>query len=53
MGVREVRAVIYARVGPSGHESALERRVQYLTQYCSARVYRVADVLGGVMRVGW
>ncbi|ACL11799.1 IS element ISDka1 orfA, putative resolvase [Desulfurococcus amylolyticus 1221n] len=42
---REVRAVVYARVSSSDQRSDLERQVQYLTQYCSARGYRVVDVL--------
>ena len=46
--VKEVRAVIYARVGSSDQKSDLERQVQYLTQYCSAKGYRVVDVLSDV-----
>ncbi len=42
---KEVRAVVYARVSSSDQRSDLERQVQYLTQYCSARGYRVVDVL--------
>ncbi|ACL10764.1 IS element ISDka1 orfA, putative resolvase [Desulfurococcus amylolyticus 1221n] len=42
---REVRAVVYARVSSSDQKSDLERQVQYLTQYCSAKGYRVVDVL--------
>ena len=42
---REVRAVIYARVSSSDQGSDLERQVQYLTQYCSAKGYRLVDVL--------
>ncbi|ACL10573.1 IS element ISDka1 orfA, putative resolvase [Desulfurococcus amylolyticus 1221n] len=42
---REVRAVVYARVSSSDQRSDLERQVQYLTQYCSAKGYRVVDVL--------
>ncbi|WP_048058979.1 IS607 family transposase [Desulfurococcus amylolyticus] len=41
----EVRAVVYARVSSSDQKSDLERQVQYLTQYCSAKGYRVVDVL--------
>ena len=45
---REVRAVIYARVSSSDQRSDLERQVQYLTQYCSSKGYRVVDVLSDV-----
>ncbi|WP_042667868.1 IS607 family transposase [Desulfurococcus amylolyticus] len=45
---REVRAVVYARVSSSDQKSDLERQVQYLTQYCSAKGYRVVDVLSDV-----
>jgi len=44
----EVRAVIYARVSSSDQKSDLERQVQYLTQYCSAKGYKVVDVLSDV-----
>jgi len=45
---REVRAVIYACVSSSDQKSDLERQIQYLTQYCSAKGYRVIDVLSDV-----
>ena len=45
---KEVRAVIYARVSSSDQRSDLERQVQYLTQYCSSKGYRVVDVLSDV-----
>jgi excisionase family DNA binding protein len=45
---REIRAVIYARVSSSDQRSDLERQVQYLTQYCSSKGYRVVDVLSDV-----
>ena len=45
---REVRAVTYARVSSSDQKSDLERQIQYLTQYCTAKGYRVADVLSDV-----
>jgi len=45
---REARAVIYARVGSSDQRSDLERQIQYLTQYCTAKGYRVVDVLSDV-----
>ncbi|HDJ51567.1 MAG TPA: IS607 family transposase [Thermoprotei archaeon] len=46
--VKEVRSVIYARVSSSDQKSDLERQIQYLTQYCSAKGYRVIDVLSDV-----
>ncbi len=45
---REARAVIYACVSSSDQKTDLERQVQYLTQYCSAKGYRVVDVLSDV-----
>jgi len=45
---KEIRAVIYARVSSSDQRSDLERQVQYLTQYCSSKGYRVIDVLSDV-----
>jgi len=45
---RAVRAVIYARVGSSDQKGDLERQIQYLTQYCSAKGYRVVDILSDV-----
>jgi len=45
---KEVRAVIYARVSSSEQKTDLERQVQYLTQYCSAKGYRVVDILSDV-----
>ncbi len=45
---REVRAVVYARVGSSDQKADLERQIQYLTQYCSAKGYRVIDVLNDI-----
>ena len=47
-GPGEVRAVIYARVSSNDQRSDLERQIQYLTQYCSAKGYRVVDVLSDV-----
>jgi len=41
----ETRAVIYARVSSSDQRDDLERQIQYLTQYCFAKGYRVVDVL--------
>lgn len=48
IGAKEVKAVIYARVSSSDQKSDLERQVQYLAQYCSAKGYRVVDVLSDV-----
>ena len=45
---KEVRAVIYARVSSSDQKSDLERQIQYLTQYCSAKGYKVIDVLSDI-----
>jgi len=45
---KEVRAVIYARVGSSEQRSDLEWQIQYLTQYCSSKGYKVVDVLSDV-----
>jgi len=43
-----VRAVIYARVSSSDQKSDLERQVEYLTQYCYSKGYRVTDVLSDI-----
>ena len=45
---REVRAIVYARVSSADQKSDLERQIQYLTQYCSSKGYRVVDVLSDV-----
>ena len=45
---REVRAIVYARVSSADQKSDLERQVEYLTQYCSSKGYRVVDVLSDV-----
>jgi len=45
---KEVRAVIYARVSSSDQRSDLERQVEYLTQYCSSKGYRLVGVLSDV-----
>jgi excisionase family DNA binding protein len=45
---KEIRAIIYARVSSTDQKSDLEKQVQYLTQYCSSRGYRVVDVLNDV-----
>ncbi len=46
--VREVRAIIYARVSSSGQRKDLERQIEYLAQYCSAKGYRVVDILSDI-----
>jgi excisionase family DNA binding protein len=45
---REVKAIIYARVSSSDQKKDLERQTEYLTQYCSAKGYRVVDILSDV-----
>ena len=46
--VKEVRAVIYARVSSSDQRGDLERQIQYLSQYCTAKGYRVVGVLSDI-----
>lgn len=41
-------AVIYARVSSSDQRDDLDRQVEYLKEYCSARGYRVADIVTDV-----
>ena len=41
-------AVIYARVSSSDQKSDLERQVEYLKGYCSARGYAIVDILTDV-----
>jgi len=45
---REVRALIYARVSSSVLRKDLERQIQYLTQYCLAKGYRVVGILSDI-----
>ena len=47
-GVKEIRAIIYARVSSSDQRADLERQIQYLTQYCSAKGYRVVGILSDI-----
>ncbi len=42
------RAAIYARVSSSDQKDDLERQVKYLQEYCSARGYKVIEVLTNV-----
>ena len=43
-----IKAIIYARVSSSDQKSDLEKQIQYLTQYCSAKGYKVVDVISDV-----
>jgi len=45
---KEVGTIIYARVSSSDRRSDLERQIQYLTQHCSAKGYRVVDILSDI-----
>lgn len=45
---KEVRAIVYARVSSPDQRSDLEGQIQYLTQYCSSKGYRVVDALSDV-----
>jgi len=45
---RETRAVIYARVLSKDQKEELKRQIDYLTQYCTAKGYKVVDVLSDV-----
>jgi len=42
---KETRAVIYARVSSSDQRKDLERQVEYLTAYCSAKGYKLVDTI--------
>lgn len=42
-------AVIYARVSSSDQRSDLERQIEYLKGYCSAKGYNVVDILTDVV----
>ncbi|ADB86669.1 IS607 family transposase [Saccharolobus islandicus] len=41
----EIRAVIYARVSSSDQKEDLERQINYLTNYATAKGYKVVEVL--------
>jgi len=47
-GIKEVRAIIYARVSSNDQRNDLEKQIQYLTQYCSAKGYKVIDILSDI-----
>ena len=47
-GVKEVRAVIYARISSSDQKKDLERQIQHLTHYCSAKGYKIVDILSDI-----
>jgi len=44
----ETRAIIYARVLSKDQKEELKRQIDYLTQYCMAKGYKVVDVLSDV-----
>ncbi|MCE4608469.1 MAG: IS607 family transposase [Caldisphaeraceae archaeon] len=46
--VKETRAIIYARVSPNDQKGDLERQVEYLMQYCSAKGYKLVDTLSDI-----
>lgn len=49
LGEKEVNtAVIYARVSSSDQKRDLERQIEYLKEYCSAKGYKVIDILTDV-----
>lgn len=45
---KEVRAVIYVRVSSHDQRSDLERQIQYLSEYCSSKGYRVVEAISDV-----
>ena len=45
---KEIRAIIYPRVSSSDQKSDLEKQIQYLTEYCASKGYRVVNVLSDV-----
>ena len=44
----EIRAVIYARVSSADQRDDLERQVNYLTNYATAKGYKVVEVIKDV-----
>lgn len=44
----EIRAVIYARVSSADQKEDLERQINYLTSYATAKGYRVVEVVKDV-----
>jgi len=47
-GREETRAVIYARVSSADQREDLERQVNYLTNYATAKGYKVVEVIKDV-----
>lgn len=47
-GAKEVRAAVYTRVSSSDQKSDLGRQIQSLMQYCTAKGYKVVDILSDV-----
>ncbi len=45
---KEIKAIIYARVSSPDLRKDLERQIEYLTQYCSAKGYRLVDILSDI-----
>ncbi len=43
--IKETRAIIYARVSSSDQKDDLERQIENLLNYCSAKGYKVVEVL--------
>jgi len=43
--VKEVRAVVYARVSSQDQKEDLERQIKYLLEYCASKGYKVVEVL--------
>jgi len=46
--IKETRAIIYARVSSSDQKDDLERQIENLLNYCSAKGYKVVEVLKDV-----
>jgi len=44
----ETRAIIYARVSSNDQKEDLKRQIDYLTQYCIAKGYKVVDIISDV-----
>jgi len=46
--IKEIRAVIYTSVSSNDQKDSLEKQIQYLTQYCTSRGYKVVDILSDI-----